>query len=65
MPGQTAYVALDANGEPIKPSGRLSSPDSIGKPKKPTAWGSDVWSSDLIAGHPPAGGAPPAPKIGQ
>lgn len=65
MPGQTAYVALDANGEPIKPSGRLSSPDSVGKPQEPTAWWSEVWSSDLIAGHPPAVGTPPATKIGQ
>ena len=65
MPGQTAYVALDANGDPIKPSGKLSSPDSVGKPRKPTAWWSDVWSSDLIAGHPPAVGTPPATKIGQ
>jgi len=65
MPGQTAYVALDANGDPIKPSGKLSSPDSVGKPQTPTAWWSDVWSSDLIAGNPPATGTPPATKIGQ
>jgi len=64
MPGQTAYVALDANGDPIKPSGRLSSPDSVGKKQAPTAWWSQVWSSDLLAGHPPkTTGTPPATKI--
>jgi len=65
MPGQTAYVALDAKGNPIKPSGKLSAPDSVGKPQTPTAWWSTVWGSDLIAGNPPATGTPPATKIGQ
>ena len=65
LPGQTAYVALDANGHPIKPSGTLSSPGSVGKQQEPTAWWTEVWSSDLIAGHPPAASAPPATKIGQ
>jgi cell division protein FtsL len=64
MPGEKAYVALDAQGRPIKPSGKLSSPDSVGKPTKPTAWWTDVWSSDVLAGHPPkATGTPPATKI--
>jgi len=66
MPGETAYVALDANGNPIKPAGKLSSPASVGKPAKPTAWWSEVWSSDLTAGNPPKNtGTPPATKIGQ
>lgn len=65
MPGQTAYVALDANGQPIKPAGKLSSPESVGKAEKPTAWWSEVWSSDLVAGNPPKNtGTPPATKIG-
>ena len=64
MPGETAYVALDADGRPIKPSGRLSSPGSVGKAAKPTAWWSQVWSSDELAGHPPKNpGTPPATKI--
>jgi hypothetical protein len=65
MPGETSYVALDANGEPIKPSGKLSSPETVGKPKKPTPWWSQVWSSDVLAGNPPKNtGTPPATKIG-
>lgn len=64
MPGQTAYVALGPDGRPIKPSGRLSDPGTVGAPAKPTAWWSDVWSSDLLAGHPPTtAGTPPATKI--
>ena len=64
MPGQTSYVALDADGQPIKPSGKLSSPDAVGKAQGPTPWWSEVWSSDLIAGHPPkTTGTPPATKI--
>lgn len=65
MPGQTSYVALDANGDPIKPSGTLSSPDEVGKKTDPTAWWSEVWSSDVLAGNPPKNtGKPPATKIG-
>jgi len=66
MPGETAYVALDANGNPIKPSGKLSSPSTVGKTAKPTAWWSEVWSSDVTAGNPPKNtGTPPATKIGK
>ncbi|WGL53345.1 septum formation initiator family protein [Nocardioides sp. BP30] len=65
MPGETAYVALDANGKPIKPTATLTSPGSVGKSDKPTAWWSDVWSSDQLAGNPPKNtGTPPATKIG-
>jgi hypothetical protein len=64
MPGQTALIALGPDGQPIKPSGRLSDPSTVGAPTKPTAWWSDVWSSDVLAGNPPTTtGTPPATKI--
>jgi hypothetical protein len=64
MPGQTALIALGPDGQPIKPSGKLSDPSTIGAPAKPTAWWSDVWSSDVLAGKPPTTtGTPPATKI--
>ncbi|SFD03356.1 Cell division protein FtsB [Nocardioides terrae] len=53
MPGETAYVALDANGNLIKPKAELTSPDAVGD-KKPKAWWEDAWASVQLAGDPPA-----------
>lgn len=53
MPGETAYVALDANGNRIQPEAELSSPDSVGS-HKPRAWWEDAWASVELAGDPPA-----------
>lgn len=52
MPGETAYVALDAEGRRIQPEAELSEPDEIGS-GKPKAWWEDAWSSVELAGHPP------------
>jgi cell division protein FtsB len=53
MPGETAYVALDAKGNLIKPEAELTSPDAVGE-KKPKAWWEDAWASVELAGDPPA-----------
>lgn len=53
MPGETAYVALDAQGNRIRPESTLNAPDEVG-PKKPKAWWEDAWASVELAGDPPA-----------
>jgi cell division protein FtsB len=52
MPGETAYVALDAHGNRIQPEAELSEPDEIG-PRTPKAWWEDAWASVELAGDPP------------
>ena len=53
MPGETAYVALDANGNLIQPESELNAPDSVGD-RTPKAWWEDAWASVELAGDPPA-----------
>ena len=63
MPGETAYVALDANGRRIQPESTLTAPDAVGS-HQPKAWWEDAWGSVELAGDPPALGArEPARKI--
>ena len=63
MPGETAYVALDGNGNRIESQSSLSAPDEVGKKAQPPWW-STVWASVELAGNPPAEPAtPPATKI--
>ncbi|MDH2414862.1 septum formation initiator family protein [Nocardioides sp. CER19] len=53
MPGETAYVALDANGKRIEPESTLTAPDAVGS-HQPKAWWEDAWASVALAGDPPA-----------
>ncbi|MBC7277732.1 MAG: septum formation initiator family protein [Nocardioides sp.] len=53
MPGETAYVALDENGERIQTEPELTDPDSVGSAEQPKAWWDDAWGSVLLAGDPP------------
>jgi cell division protein FtsB len=53
MPGETSYVALDANGNRIQAESTLSSPDEV-ESRKPKAWWEDAWASVELAGDPPA-----------
>lgn len=63
MPGQTAYVALDAQGHKIAPTAELGKPVT-GGPRTPTAWWTTVWGSVKLAGNPPAANSSgPATKI--
>ncbi|MFC7494546.1 MULTISPECIES: FtsB family cell division protein [unclassified Nocardioides] len=62
MPGETAYVVLDEDGEPIESEAKLSDPDAIA-PKEPRAWWSTAWRSVELAGHPPKPEKGPATKI--
>ncbi|MFT4288456.1 FtsB family cell division protein [Nocardioides sp.] len=53
MPGETLYVALDAQGHQIGAGGALSEPDTADEQTK-QPWWSTVWTSVELAGDPPA-----------
>lgn len=53
MPGETAYVALDENGERIQTEPELTDPGTVGSAEQPKAWWDDAWGSVLLAGDPP------------
>ncbi|MEI5672921.1 MULTISPECIES: FtsB family cell division protein [Nocardioides] len=57
MPGETAYVALDADGDPIEPGSTLTDPSEV-DPQEPEAWWGDAWGSVELAGDPPPAGDP-------
>lgn len=52
MPGQTAYVALDAQGHKIASTAELGKPSDL-PGRTPTAWWTTVWGSVKLAGDPP------------
>lgn len=62
MPGETAYVVLDDNGEPLESDTSLTDPSTVAR-KPPKAWWSAAWESVELAGHPPAPEPGPADKI--
>ncbi|MDF1603424.1 septum formation initiator family protein [Nocardioides sp. YIM 152315] len=62
MPGETAYVVLDEDGEPLDGEATLSDPDAVA-PRQPRAWWSTAWRSVEVAGHPPKPEKAPASKI--
>lgn len=57
MPGETMYVVLDEDGQPLEPEAELSDPSAI-EAEEPEAWWSDVWGSVELAGDPPEAGDP-------
>jgi cell division protein FtsB len=65
MPGETAYVVLDADGNPLETGATLRDPAEVVK-EEPTAWWSTAWASMELAGHPPTtkqDGKPPVTEI--
>jgi Septum formation initiator len=62
MPGETSYVVLDENGDPLEQNSRLTDPSTLAR-KPPTAWWSTAWQSVELAGNPPKPEPPPASKI--
>jgi cell division protein FtsB len=62
MPGETSYVVLDENGEPLEKNSELTDPSTVAR-KPPTAWWSTAWESVELAGNPPKPEPPPASKI--
>jgi cell division protein FtsB len=62
MPGETAYVVLDEDGEPLQGETRLPEPSDALRPA-PEAWWGTAWESVELAGNPPKHPAPPATDI--
>jgi cell division protein FtsB len=66
MPGETSYVVLDENGQPLESEARLHDPDEVVR-VEPTAWWTTAWASVELAGVPPVekggDGKPPASEI--
>jgi cell division protein FtsB len=62
MPGETAYVVLDENGDPLESDTALTDPATVA-PKPPQAWWSTAWESVRMAGDPPAAEPEPTEKI--
>ena len=62
MPGETAYVVLDEDGEPVESRARLHDPREV-LAEEPEAWWEDAWSSVELAGNPPADQPPPATDL--
>lgn len=62
MPGETAYVVLDADGKPLEPETELPTPSEALRPA-PEAWWDSAWESVELAGNPPRHAPPPATDI--
>jgi hypothetical protein len=62
MPGETSYVVLDENGEPLESQTELTDPSTVA-PEPPAAVYSEVWESVQLAGHPPKQQPPPVSEI--
>ena len=62
MPGETAYVVLDEDGDPLDQESSLTDPSTVA-PRAPTAWWSTAWQSVEVAGNPPEPQEPPASEI--
>lgn len=62
LPGETSYVVLDEDGEPVHSDATLSDPEAL-SPKAPKAWWTTAWRSVELAGNPPEPERPPARKI--
>ncbi|ANH38406.1 Cell division protein FtsL [Nocardioides dokdonensis FR1436] len=63
MPGETSYVVLDENGDPLEPAAELPDPEEVGPEVEPAFWEA-AWGSVLLAGNPPRNtGTPPLTEI--
>ncbi len=58
-PGETPFVVVDENGDPLDASAELGDPDQVADPDEST-WYEDAWASMKVAGNPPT--KVPAPK---
>jgi hypothetical protein len=61
-PGETSYVVLDEDGEPLESESALHDPAEV-LGDEPTAWWDDAWQSVELAGNPPEQAPPPAARI--
>jgi len=63
MPGETAYVVLDEDGQPIRSRSQLHDPRQVLQ-EPPRPWWEDAWSSVELAGNPPKDRGTPASELG-
>ncbi len=63
MPGDTSYVVVDEDGDPLEPEASLSDRTPV-DPTTEEAWWARGWDSVRLAGNPPATEDPPATRIG-
>ncbi|GAA3540275.1 FtsB family cell division protein [Nocardioides daeguensis] len=52
VPGDTPFVVVDADGNPLDAGAELGDPSKVADPDKQT-WYEDAWDSMKIAGNPP------------
>lgn len=64
FPGETAYVVVGVDGQPLDHAGSLDDPDAVPR-QTPAAWWEKAWGSVELAGNPPPAADPPAAKIRQ
>ena len=62
MPGETSYVVLGEDGEPLEPEATLPRKSEALREARP-AWYDDAWESVVLAGDPPAPTPPAATDI--
>ncbi len=62
MPGETSYVVLDEDGEPLAPEATLSGETPV-DPADEVAWWDRTWSSVETAGNPPRTEDAPAVRV--
>ena len=66
MPGETSYVVLDEDGQPLESGATLHDPAQVVR-EQPTPWWTTAWASVELAGNPPTerngAGRPPASRI--
>jgi cell division protein FtsB len=62
MPGETSYIVLDENGDPIESDTELTDPSTVAQ-EPPSLVYSEVWESVKLAGHPPKQQPPPLSEI--
>ena len=57
-PGETPFIVLGKDGQPLDSSADLADPASVGSSDTRT-WIDDLWASDKVAGNPPTTIPPP------
>jgi len=62
LPGETSYVVLDEDGNPLDTTNQLPDASEVGD-QTPEAWWGPAWDSVVLAGDPPAAKPPPATDL--
>ena len=61
LPGETSFVVVDANGDPVDAEATLGDPAGVAE--EPTAWWDSAWASVELAGNPPRAQTAPVDTI--